>query len=374
MVLPFLNRWKDELSVRKSENISSLRAASCTTADIDKYFDNCEKTFIEAEIDMHMSKHVWNVDETGFSADQGRLSILVKRGTKRPLLLQGNNEKACYTVQNCCNADGFFLPPMIVYKAKNRLYDSWMKDGPPGTVYTSSPSGWMESDQFVQWLVKLFIPNVKQIGGKNILLLDGHLSHVSLKVIELCRENNISLICLPAHSSHILQPLDVGVYGHVKKVWRSVLQEYYFETRCKNLGKEEFPGLLKKVFNSQKAFTRAPAVTAFEKSGFFPLNKNNIDKSKLKIAETFDVSEAQEAQELEVIVPTQSMLPTTTKNERRSVNSTPTQQPSTVAVSASNFNVTPDNVAIYLNYAKTSLETALKMHLQLQNVNNKKKE
>ena len=84
----------------------------------------------------------------------------------------------------------------------------------------------------------------------------------------------------------------------------------------------------------------------------------------MKIAETFDVSEAQEAQELEVIVPTQSMLPTTTQNERRSVNSTPTQQPSTVAVSASNFNVTPDNVAIYLNNAKTSLETALKLVMQ----------
>jgi hypothetical protein len=50
----------------------------------------------------------------------------------------------------------------IVYKSKNRLYDSWCKGGLEKTVYTSSPSGWMEKDQFVQLLEALFIPETRK--------------------------------------------------------------------------------------------------------------------------------------------------------------------------------------------------------------------
>jgi hypothetical protein len=63
----------------------------------------------------------------------------------------------------------------------------------------------------------LLVPEIRKFGGKHVLILDGHSSHLSLSAIELCLNNNITMICLPAHSSHILQTLDVGVYGHVKK-------------------------------------------------------------------------------------------------------------------------------------------------------------
>ena len=75
---------------------------------------------------------------------------------------------------------------------------------------TRSDSGWMKKLQFVKWLERLFIPAVKAIGGEHILVLDGHSTHVSLKVIEICKENKVLVVCLPAHSSHILQPLNVG--------------------------------------------------------------------------------------------------------------------------------------------------------------------
>jgi hypothetical protein len=36
-------------------------------------------------------------------------------------------------------------------------------------------------------------------------------------MIALCMENNIDLLILPPHCSHLLQPLDVGVFGPLKK-------------------------------------------------------------------------------------------------------------------------------------------------------------
>ena len=68
----------------------------------------------------------------------------------------------------------------------------------------------------------MFIPHIKKIGGYHILLLDGHSTHVSLSVALNCKENNITLICIPAHSSYTVQPLDLGVFCHVKDVWSNI--------------------------------------------------------------------------------------------------------------------------------------------------------
>ena len=154
--------------------------------------------------------------------------------------------------------------------------------------YTTSPSGWMEEFQFVQWLQKVFIPGVSKLEGEKVLFLDGHSTHITLQAIELCIKNQIRLICLSAHSSYILQPLDVGVYCHVKDVWRSILQEFCRSTGYQNLDKLNFPTLLKKLYSSPKYFTSSHAISGFKKTGLFPLNIANIDKKKLEIAQTFN--------------------------------------------------------------------------------------
>ena len=48
-------------------------------------------------------------------------------------------------------------------------------------------------------------------------MLDGHFSHVyNIDLIELCRINNIALLCLPSGQTSKLQPLDVMVFGLLK--------------------------------------------------------------------------------------------------------------------------------------------------------------
>ena len=93
-----------------------------------------------------------------------------------------------YLSNNCVTASGLYLPPFVVCKSKVYLNQSWCKDGPTGTVYTRSDSGWMEKLQFIKWLERLFIPAVKAIGGEHILVLDGHSTHVSMKVIEIYKK------------------------------------------------------------------------------------------------------------------------------------------------------------------------------------------
>ena len=49
-----------------------------------------------------------------------------------------------------------------------------------------------------------------------LLILDNHVSHLSIYAIDAARENGVDLLFFPSHSSHLLQLLDV-VYFHALK-------------------------------------------------------------------------------------------------------------------------------------------------------------
>ena len=77
-----------------------------------------------------------------------------------------------------------------------------------------SAKGWINTKIFGEWFTKIFEPSTRRVNNTaRLLLLDGLSAHFSLAVIRCARANNVRLVCLPAHTSHQLQPLDVGVYG-----------------------------------------------------------------------------------------------------------------------------------------------------------------
>jgi hypothetical protein len=41
---------------------------------------------------------------------------------------------------------------------------------------------------------------------------------------KLCKDNNIIYIYMPAHSSHLLQPLDVGCFSPLKRAYGGLIK------------------------------------------------------------------------------------------------------------------------------------------------------
>ncbi|KAH8925965.1 hypothetical protein BT69DRAFT_1215923, partial [Atractiella rhizophila] len=70
---------------------------------------------------------------------------------------------------------------------------------------------------------------------------DGHSSHASALIIRYVwyyLSNIVHIICLPPHTTHKLQPLDVGVFGPVGKAWSKVTDDMLedgFDISKKNL-------------------------------------------------------------------------------------------------------------------------------------------
>lgn len=121
---------------------------------------------------------------------------------------------------------GTFVPPLIIFPRK-RMKNELMDRATPGSIFDCQKSGWIQMDMFTKWF-KHFVSITKPSQDDPVLLLlDGHYSHSrNLDVIVHARENHVVIVCLPPHSSHKLQPLDVAFmhplkmrYGQEIRTW-----------------------------------------------------------------------------------------------------------------------------------------------------------
>ena len=247
-----------------------------------------------------LSRRLWNCDETAFATASSSKSVIAKRGSKSVYETMAGSGREHITVHWCGNANGDQIPPYVLYKAQH-LYHIWTLNGPTDCMYGVSSSGWMEKPNFYSWFVKGFLPQVRKLklippkpakesqpstlvdtsaidcseGSKDtadnpgvILFFDGHYSHISLEVINVARKNNITLVTLPPNTTHSLQPLDVGVFGPMKRCWQKLLTDHKRKTRGKGIDKVVFPRLLKQL--SDTSMKRHHFEGAFRGSGLYP--------------------------------------------------------------------------------------------------------
>jgi hypothetical protein len=73
----------------------------------------------------------------------------------------------------------------------------------------------MDGATFLSWFKNQFIVAVQHLTatGPVFLIFDGHYSHIRLELIRTARASKIQLICLPPNTTHLLQPLDVGMFS-----------------------------------------------------------------------------------------------------------------------------------------------------------------
>ena len=188
-----------------------------------------------------LGSRLWNADETGFCTAAAGQRVLARRGSREVHETAGGSGRDYVTVLGAGSADGVRLAPYILYKGVN-LYLRWTEGGPAGAMYGVSKSGWMEADNFIAWFTKLFIPAVDHLlcTGPVVLFVDGHQSHLSLQLIYTAKEKGVHLYCLPPHTTHVLQPLDVGVYGPLKQAWKTILKQHKTRTMAAKVTKEVF--------------------------------------------------------------------------------------------------------------------------------------
>ena len=260
-------RRQPELKTQKTRSYDNQRAL-CEDPEIIGNWFRLVANFI-AKVGIRV-EDIYNFDETGFLMGiLGTTTVVTSsdRTTKPKLVQPGNREWV--TVIQSINSSGWAVPPFLVFKGKWHLASWYEKEQfPYGWRAAVSENGWTTNEVTLEWL-KHFekFTRTKTAGKYRLLVLDGHESHHSVEFEEHCRTNNILTLCMPAHSSHLLQPLDVGCFAPLKKAYSRQI-ENLVRSRITHISKEAFIPAFVEAFKA--TMTKANIQGGFRGAGLVP--------------------------------------------------------------------------------------------------------
>jgi hypothetical protein len=220
--------------------------------------------------------NVYNMDETGVLLSVLKsLKVLVGKDDLRNC--RGVRiKRTLVTAIECISADGRSLVPLIIWPAATHR-STWTTHPTPGWHFACTKTGYTDTATSLYWIKHVFHPlTVSQANHKpRVLINDGFGTHESLESMKFCYEHNIILCRLPSHTSHKLQPCDVGVFGPLKTAYREQVEQLY-RGGANVVGKQHFTSLYSRA--RSVAFTPRNIRSGWSKTGLYPFNPDRVLK------------------------------------------------------------------------------------------------
>ncbi|XP_044761182.1 tigger transposable element-derived protein 6-like [Coccinella septempunctata] len=267
----FMRRHPD-LSTRKAEGLSLGRGVGMNRVDVRSYFELLHEVLKQNDL-FDKPGCLFNVDETGLQLNNRPGHVLAEKGARNVVTVTSGEKGETISCIACCNAEGFFLPPVCIFKGKNSKKE-WTDSMPPGShIVMSQKSAYVTANIFLNWFKNHFLPRKGE--GKALLILDGHSSHCScVELLETAEANDVILLCLPPHSTHYLQPLDRAFFKSLKTFYYQACKEWMQNHPGRKLGRPQFGELLTKSWG--KSASAGNAMSGFRATGIFPWNPDAI--------------------------------------------------------------------------------------------------
>ena len=150
----------------------------------------------------------------------------------------------------------------------------------PGTKFSCSSNGWITQELFKEWF-SFFLSSIPP-SQPVLLIMDGHGSHISIEIIELAMSNDVHLLCLPSHTTHLLQPLDVGAFKPFKTAYSKACKKYLAANPGRVITTDVIASLLSQAW--PESITPVNIMGGFRKCGIFPLNPGTISDRQLAVS------------------------------------------------------------------------------------------
>lgn len=274
----FLGRWP-ELKVRRPKTISELRARATSPECIDSYFHELKNILDKYDLSSR-PQSIYNVDEKGIQQNFKPPSVVSDVDSMPSVIM--SERSATTTILGCGNALGQHIPPYFIF-AGARMRQELLEGCTHGADGTVSQSGWSNGEIFKKYLEDHFLKfSTPRSAEKPLLLMyDGHRSHISPDIIDWANEHHIILYVLPPHTSHILQPMDVGCFGPFSKIYNNECLKFQREHgAC--VSRYNICSIACKAYAA--ALSPQNLQSSFSRSGIHPYSPGSIDVSHLVIS------------------------------------------------------------------------------------------
>lgn len=275
-------RRNKSISMRTPEAISKGRAI-ITEENIRKWFVNLNDYLakIQALDVIEDPTRIFNGDETSFMLCPKTGKVIAPRGYKNVYQIVKGKEKEAVTVLAFFSAIGDILPPCVVFPYIRPPKDV-INSMPDGWFLGKSDTGWMKADIFYDYIAKCLNKWIEDNNVKKpvLVFVDGHKTHMTLKLSKYCYDNNIILYALPPNTTHMMQPADVSVFKPLKSEWSTTVHEWSSRPENANtvLTKSSLCPLLDVVLS--KETLKETVKNGFRKCGLYPFDPNAVDYSK----------------------------------------------------------------------------------------------
>ena len=141
------------------------------------------------------------------------------------------------------------------------------------TYYATTANGFITNDLWKQIIARLVERlSAFKCGQPALLLLDRHTTHMELSSVNLLLDSNVQPLYLPAHTTHLLQPLDDVIFGSFKLKVRAKRD---LEKMRRLLCGEVLHSVIEDIITEEKSniFEESVIQAEFKHTGIWPFNK-----------------------------------------------------------------------------------------------------
>ena len=178
----------------------------------------------------HKYEHqlIFNIDETSvYPSHKHSVKVAQVDGSPQAVQVTPPRMPNC-TLLFTISAFGTYLRPQLIIPHRTVPDDLLVLEGSGIDVHANG-SGWMNKMTFEAILLTKIFPEMIRIRQalrkpeKYIMvILDGHPSRKSLPILEYAMKNNITILTIPAHTRHLIAPLDLTCNAVFKHRCRAV--------------------------------------------------------------------------------------------------------------------------------------------------------